>query len=212
MFLRKRAAGALPPPNAAVLMLVDRCGEAARAAADLHGAIDVVLRGVADATGWAAAHAWVPAGIPGLWVSSGLWYADDGIALGGLRRACEEAAPAAVRGHLALALHRESAQWTGHLGGLAGTGRDDAAARAGVVAAIGCPVYSARQPRALLEWYHVDDRRPASDIAYALAHLSAVLTEVAERTVVRYAAGPGRIPSVREALDWVTEDGAVLAC
>jgi hypothetical protein len=209
MFRRKRAADAVPPPDPALLTLADTCGAAARATGSLREAVDVVLGQVADATGWAAGHAWVPGDEPGTWVSAGLWHPEDGMAMGGLRHACEVAAPAPARGHLALALHLETTQWVGDLSGLTGTDLHDAAAAAGVVAAVACPVYVAGVPVALLEWYLMSDRPLSPEVAHVLGHLSAVLTEVAERPAVHHIPSQGRMPSVRETLRWVTEDGVL---
>jgi hypothetical protein len=63
-------------------------------------------------------------------------------------------------------------------------------------------------PVALLEWYLPTDERPSPDVAHVLSHLSAVLTEVAERPV--HTVPPqGRLKGVRETLQWVTEDGVM---
>jgi hypothetical protein len=164
-----------------------------------------VLRDVAEAADWPAAHAWVPGAQPNTWVSSGLWFPDDAIGLGALRRACLDAEAGPARGNLALALHLEATQWVSDLGGLRGTGRYDAAVAAGLRSAVACPVYARGRAVAILEWYLTSPERPGPDIAHALAHLSAVLSEVAERPV------PMPVPAQRSALAevvrWVTEEG-----
>jgi hypothetical protein len=163
------------------MRLVETTGAAARGAADLRSAIALVLEDVAVAGRAKAGHAWVPAARAGDWASSGLWFPDDGIGLGALRRACTDAPPGPPRGHLALALARQATQWVGDLDGLAGTAVHDAAVRAGVAGAVACPVYAGGVPVALLEWYVATPARPAADVAHVLGHLSGVLTEVAER-------------------------------
>lgn len=207
MFKRKRAETA-PPPDPALMTLVETTGAAARAATDLREAIGVVLRDVSDTAGWTAGHAWVPGDDPGTWVSLGVWHPEDGMALGGLRRACVEAMAGPARGHLALALHLQGTQWTSDLSGWTGTSVYDAAVSAGIVSAIACPVYVGGKAVALLEWYLTDDERPSPDIAHMLGHLSGVLSEVAERPVVQAIPEQGTT-SVRETLRWVTEEGVV---
>lgn len=207
MFRRKRSA-APPPPDPALMTLVESTGAAARAAGSFREAVERVLRDVADTSGWAAGHAWVPADDAGGWTSMGVWCPEDGMALGGLRRACVESPAGPVRGHLALALHMETTQWVAGLGGLAGTPMHDAAVAAGMVSALACPVYSHGVPIALLEWYVADDRRPSPDVAHVLGHLSTILTDVAERPV-RAIPAQGRMRDVRETLRWVTEDGVM---
>jgi hypothetical protein len=206
MFRRTRSAATAPPPDPALMTLVETTGAAARAAGSFREAVERVLRDVAGTTGWAAGHAWVPADDG--WASMGVWYPEDGIALGALRRACVEAPAGPVRGHLALALHMETTQWVADLGGLSGTPTHDAAVAAGVVSALACPVYSHGVPIALLEWYVADDRRPSPDVAHVLGHLSTILTDVAERPV-RAIPEQGRMRDVRETLRWVTEDGVM---
>lgn len=190
------------------MTLVETTGAAARAAGDLHEAIGIVLRDVADTAGWSVGHAWGRGAEPGTWVSLGLWHPEDGIALGELRRACTEAPAAPARGHLALALHLEGTQWVGDLAAWTGTPVYDAAVAAGVHAAIACPVYAGGVPVALLEWYLPHDDRPSPDVAHVLGHLSSVLTEVAERPV-HAVPEQGRLRGVRETLKWVTEDGVM---
>jgi hypothetical protein len=185
---RNRAEALAPPPDPTLMTLVETTGAKVRAADSLHDALGIVLRDVGDTAQWSAGHALVPAGF-GLWMSSGLWYPDDGIGLGGLRTTCVEAPPASARGHLALAVH-------------------DAASAAGIVAAVACPVYADGKAVALLEWYLTSARQPSPDVAHVLGHLSGVLSEVAERPV-RAVPEQGRINHVREALRWVTEDGVV---
>jgi hypothetical protein len=207
---RRQRASVVPPPDPALMRLVETTGATARAAADLPAAIAVVLSEVAGATGWTVGHAWVPAGEPGAWVSSGLWFPDDGIGLGALRRVCAEAPPAPARGHLALALHLEGTQWVGDLAALAGTPMHDAAVAAGVAAAVACPAYAHGRPVALLEWYLPSTRRPGPDVAHVLGHLAGVLAEVAERPPVTAAVPAQRSrESVRDTLRWVTEDGVL---
>lgn len=190
------------------MALVDTTGAAARSAADLRTAVEIVLREMSDAAGWAAGHAWVPGDDPGTWTSFGVWHPEDGMALGALRRACVESPAAPARGHVALALHMEGTQWTSDLSGWTGTPMFDAALAAGVVAAIACPVYARGRVVAILEWYLADGRPPSPDVTHVLGHLSAVLTEVAERPV-RDIPEQGRLPGVRETLRWVTEEGVV---
>lgn len=206
MFRRTRSVATVPPPDPALMTLVETTGAAARAAESFREAVERVLRDVAATSGWAAGHAWMPAGDG--WTSMGLWCAEDGTALDGLRRACVESPAAPVRGHLALALHLETTQWVADLGGLSGTPAHDAATAAGLVSALACPVYSRGVPIALLEWYAADDRRPSPDVAHVLGHLSTVLTDVAERPV-RAIPEQGRMRDVRETLRWVTEDGVM---
>jgi hypothetical protein len=179
------------------MRLVETTGAATRGAADLRSAIALVLEDVAVAWRAKAAHAWVPAARAGAWESSGLWFPDDGIGLGGLRNACLDTAPGPVRGHLALALARQATHWVGDLDGLAGTAVHDAALRAGVAGAVACPVFAGGVPVALLEWYVATPARPAADVAHVLGHLSGVLTEVAERWVF--------VPAPRE-------EAALLSC
>ena len=174
-----------------------------RATRDLRSAIAVVLRDVADTAGWSAGHAWGPAAVPGTWTSLGLWHPEDGIALGGLRRACVESPAAPARGHLALALHLAGPRWAGDLSGLAGTAVHDAATGAGIVAAIGCPVYVAGVPVALLEWYLADPRPPGTDVVDALGSLALVLGEVAAR--------PVDVPPVPEQGTYVVDNAGSLA-
>lgn len=206
MFRRNRAE-ATAPPDPALMTLVETTGAAARAARDFREAVEVVLRQVSDTAGWNAGHAWVPSDVPGAWTSLGIWHPDDGIGLGGLRRACVESPPLQARGHLALALHLEGTQWVGDLSGMLGTPIHDAAQAAGIAAALACPVLVAGVPIAILEWYLPDATRPSPDVANVLGHLSGVLSEVAERPV-RRVADQGR-NTVRETLRWVTEEGVV---
>jgi hypothetical protein len=181
--LRRNRSERVASPNPALMRLVETTGAAVRGAADLRSAIALVLEDVAAFARAQAGHAWVP--FPGGgWVSSGLWFPDDGIGLGGLRRACADAAPGPVRGHLALALERQATHWVGDLDSLAGTAVHDAAVLAGVAGAVACPVYAGGVPVALLEWYVATPARPAADVAHVLGHLSGVLTEVAERWVL----------------------------
>lgn len=190
------------------MKLVETTGAAARAAANLREAIGIVLRDVADTAGWSAGHAWVPGDAPRTWVSSGLWHPEDGIALGGLRRACADSPATTVRGHLAMALHLEGSHWARDLSAWTGTAMHDAAAAAGVTGAIACPVYAHGEPVAILEWYLAEDARPAADVAHVLGHLSAVLAEIAERPV-QVIPDQGTTSGVREARRWVTEEGVV---
>ena len=190
------------------MTLVETTGAAARAADNLSDAIAIVLRDVADAAGWMAGHAWGRGATPGTWVSLGVWHPEDGIALADLRRACVEAPAAPARGHLALALHLQGTQWVSDLSGWTGTPTYDAALATGVRAAVACPVYVNDNPVALLEWYLPTDERPSPDVAHVLSHLSAVLTEVAERPV-HAVPEQGRLKGVRETLKWVTEDGVM---
>jgi len=204
MFRRKRPApGAKPDPRLATL--VETTGASARAAASFADAMAVVLRDVAVAADWPAAHAWV-AGEENTWVSSGLWFPDDAIALGQLRRACVEADPTPPRGHLALALHLQATQWVHDLEGMLGTARHDAAVEAGMRSAVACPVYAHGRAVAILEWYLDSSERPAPDLAHVLGHLSGVLTEIAERPAVTV---PVQRSYLREARRWVTEEGVV---
>jgi len=187
------------------MALVETTGAKARAAADLPAAIAAVLEDIAVAAEWPAAHAWLGTDEPNTWVSSGLWFPDDAIGLGRLRRSCVEAPPTQARGHVALALHMEATQWVSDLGGMRGTARYEAAVAAGMRSAVACPVYAHGRPVAVLEWYLATSDRPAPDVAHVLGHLSGVLSEVAERPVVV----PGQRASVHEALRWVTEEGVV---
>jgi hypothetical protein len=182
--VRRNRSERVASPDPALMRLVETTGAAARGAADLRSAMALVLEDVAVAGGWQAGHAWVPAAMPDAWVSSGLWFPDDGIGLGALRRACVDAVPGPVRGHLALALRRQATQWVGDLDGLAGTAVHAAAGHAGIVGAVACPVFAGGVPVALLEWYVATPARPAADVAHVLGHLSGVLSEVAERPVV----------------------------
>lgn len=190
------------------MALVDTTGAAARAATDLRTAVEIVLRDVSDTAGWAAGHAWVPGDATGTWVSYGVWHPDDGIALGGLRRACVDSPAASARGHVALALHMEGTQWVSDLSGWTGTPMFEAAMAAGVVSAVACPVYAGGKAVAILEWYLTDGHPPPPDVTHVLGHLSAVLSEVVERPV-RNVPTQGRLPGVRETLKWVTEEGVV---
>jgi len=190
------------------MTLVETTGAAARSATDLREAVSVVLRDVGDAAGWSAGHAWLAGDEPGTWVSSGLWHPEDGIALGGLRRACTESPPIAARGHLAMALHLEGSHYASDLSPLTGTALHDAAVAAGVSGAVACPVYAGGKPIAILEWYLADAERPAPDMANVLGHLAAVLGEVAERPV-QVMPEQGTTSRVREARRWVTEEGVV---
>jgi hypothetical protein len=204
MFRRKRPApGATPDPRLAAL--VETTGASARAAASFADAMAAVLGEVATAANWPAAHAWV-AGEEHTWVSSGLWFPDDAIGLGQLRRACVEAEPSPPRGHLALALHLEATQWVPDFEGMLGTDRHDAAVAAGMRSAVACPVYAHGRAVAVLEWYLSTSERPAPDVLHVLSHLSSVLTEIAERPAVVL---PSQRAYVREARRWVTEDGVV---
>ncbi|HEX8001679.1 MAG TPA: hypothetical protein VF519_03175 [Mycobacteriales bacterium] len=193
------------------MTLVEETGASARAAASLPEAIAVVLEAVAVAADWPAAHAWLAAAEPNTWVSSGLWFPDDAIGLGALKRSCVGAPPTPARGHLALALHMEATQWVADLSGMLGTSRYDAAMAAGMRSAVACPVYANGRAVAILEWYLTSSERPAPDVAHALGHLSGVLSEVAERPVV--VAAPPSPPSPRaplgEAVRWVTEEGVL---
>jgi hypothetical protein len=203
---RSRHAAAPAPPDPAWTRLAETTGAAARAAGSLRDAIAIVLEDVADAAGWAAAHAWVPGEAPHEWVSSELWVPEDAMAVGPLRRACAGAPAGPARGHLALALHLEATQWAPDLGGLRGTSRYDAAVACGIRSAVGTPVYRHGEPVALLEWYLTTAERPAADVAHALGHLSGVLSEVAERPPPRV---PEPRPYLREAVRWVTEEGVL---
>lgn len=212
--LRRNRPEGVAEPDAVLMTLAESTGAAARAAGTFRDSIALVLQGVADDAGWRAGHAWVPGDKPGTWVSSGLWYPDDGIGLGGLRNACVDSGPIQARGHLALALHLQGTQWVGDLGGLVGTPLHAAASAAGVVSAIACPVYADGKPVAILEWYLATPRRPSPDFAHVLGHLSGVLSEIAERPV-RTVPEQGKYVDVRATLQWVTEDGVlsrVLAC
>lgn len=163
--------------------LVETTGAKARAAGSFDDAMAAVISDVADATGWLAGHAWVPAAVEGAWVSSGVWHPVDGMRLGGLRRACMETLPIPARGHVAMALLLQGTRWVGDLSGLIGTPLHDAATAAGVKAAVACPVYVGGHAVAVLEWY-LDDTEPVhADVPNVLGHLSAVLSEVAERPV-----------------------------
>ena len=206
--LRRNRPEPVAPPDPALMTLVETTGAAARVAEDLRTAIAIVLREVSDTSNWAAGHAWVPGG-DGTWVSAGLWHPEDGIALGALRRACVEAPPRPARGHLALALHMAGTQWVSDLSGWTGTAMYDAAIAAGVTAAVACPVYAHGRPVAILEWYLTSAERPSPDVAHVLGHLSAVLSEVAERPAVIPAPRQGTMSNVRETLRWVTEEGVV---
>jgi hypothetical protein len=190
------------------MALVETTGAAARSARDFRSAVSVVLEDVATAAGWRAAHAWVPDTEPGQWVSSRLWFPDDGIGLGGLREACTEAPAAGVRGHLALALHMQATQFAADLGALRGTPIGTAAEAAGMVAAIACPVVVRGEAVAILEWYTGTSTPPPPDMAHVLGHLSSVLSEVHERPVF---APPAQrtYGQLRETLRWVTEDGVL---
>ena len=209
VFRRNRPEAATPhKPNADLMALVDTTGSAARAAKTLNEAIGLVLRDVSDAAGWMAGHAWGRGNKTNTWVSLGVWHPDDGIGLGELRRVVVEAAQAPARGHLALALHLEGTQWVSGLAGWTGTPTYDAAVAAGVRSAVACPVYVNGEAVALLEWYLPTDKRPSPDVAHVLGHLSAVLSEVAERPV-HAVPEQGRLRGVRETLKWVTEDGVM---
>ena len=188
---RKRGSRAGVAPDHRLMGLVERTGASARAAETLLDAVAVVLEDVATAAGWPAAHAWVASG-DAAWVSSGLWFPDDAIGLGQLRRACVDAAPEPARGHLALALKLQATQWVPDLDGLDGTARHDAALAAGLRTALACPVYAHGRAVAVLEWYLADTEPPAPDVAHVLGHLSGVLSEVAERAVAVLAQ---RVPS-----------------
>lgn len=204
--IRRNRAEPAPAPDPSLMRLVETTGAKARTAASFHDAIAAVLEDVADTAGWSAAHAWVRGERPNEWVSSGLWFPEDAMEVAPLRRACVESPPTTARGHLALALHLEGSQWAADLGGLRGTARYDAAVACDIRSAVACPVYARGEAVALLEWYLTSPARPAPDVANVLGHLSAVLTEVAERP-------PARLPepraSVREALRWVTEEGVL---
>ncbi len=207
--MRRNRSQAAPAPDPALMALVETAGARARAAATFQDAIAAVLEDVANTVGWKCGHAWVTSeAMAGTWVSSGLWFPDDGIGLGGLRHACVEAQPFPARGHLALALHLGGTQWVGDLSGLTGTPLHDAAHTAGVVAAVACPVYGQGHPIAILEWYLATSDTPSADIPNALGHLSSVLSEVAERPV-RRGADEGTYLGVRETVRWVTEEGVV---
>lgn len=194
VFLRRPAADASRAPNRALVTLVERTAAAARRAADLRAAIDVVLRDVADVAGWTAGHAWVPGTEPGTWVSSRLWHPEDGLALGGLRRACVEAPAGPAFGHLSRALSRQASEWTPDL---AETPVAAAAAGAGVVAVVGCPVYAAGAPVAVLEWYLATAERPSPEVTHVLGHLAVVLGEVAEQRQVPYVPEQGTMSDGR---------------
>jgi hypothetical protein len=190
------------------MSLVETTGAAARSARDFRTAVGIVLEDVATTAGWRAAHAWVPAAEPGQWVSSRLWFPDDGIGLGGLREACTEAPASGVRGHLALALHMQATQFAADLGALRGTPIGVAAEDAGMVAAVACPVIAHGRTVAILEWYTGSDTPPPPDFAHVLGHLSSVLSEVHERPAV-CAPAQRTYGSLRETLRWVTEDGVM---
>lgn len=200
-------------PDPALMTLVETTGAAARAAAGLREAIAVVLEAVAVTADWPAGHAWLAGDEPRTWVSSGLWFPDDAIGLGELRRACVEGPPTSARGHLALALHMEATQWVADLGGMIGTERHDAATAAGMRSAVACPVYANGRAVAILEWYLSTSQRPAPDVAHALGHLSGVLTEIAERPAIPAPREPdtddARTSRLRDAVRWVTEDGVL---
>ncbi|HEV2888784.1 MAG TPA: hypothetical protein VGX28_00250 [Frankiaceae bacterium] len=187
------------------MALVEEAGSSARCAASLRDAVAAVLEAVAVAANWPAAHSWDAAEAGTEWVSSGLWFPDDAIGLGILRRASVEAPPAPARGHLALALHLQGTQWVPDLSGTIGTDRYDAAVAAGMRSAVACPVYAHGRPVAILEWYLATSERPAPDVVNVLGHLSAVLSEVAERPVVV----PAPRADLREAVRWATEEGVM---
>lgn len=198
------------------MALVETSGAAARAAASFADAVAVVLQDVAVAADWPAAHAWFAADEPNTWVSSGLWFPDDAIGLGALRRACVESPATQARGHLALSLHLQGTQWVPDLSGMLGTACHDAAEAAGMRSAVACPVYAGGRAVAILEWYLATSARPAPDVAHVLGHLSGVLSEVAERPVVVLPPQPSPLSRLTgEAVRWVTEEGVlarVLAC
>jgi hypothetical protein len=194
--LRRNRSERVAAPDPALMRLVETTGAAARGADGLRSAMALVLDDVAVAARWQAGHAWVPYPEPGAWISSGLWFPDDGIGLGGLRRACVDAAPGPVAGHLALALDRCATQWVGDLDALAGSPVQLAAQAARIVGAVACPVFAGGVPVALLEWYVATPARPAADVAHVLGHLSGVLSEVAERGAVPAVPSP-RSPSGR---------------
>jgi hypothetical protein len=179
--MRRNRPERAPDPDPTLMTLVETSGAAARAASGFHEAVAAVLESVAVSAGFQAGHALVPADANGKWVSARLWFPDDGIGLGALRRACVEAPAAAVRGHRALALHLEATHWAGDLEALAGTAVYQAASAVGIVAAIACPVFSEGRVVALLEWFSSSAAPPAHDLAHSLGHLSGVLTEVYER-------------------------------
>ena len=203
---RRRYEAGVAPPDPRLMALVETTGAAARAAASFADAVSLVLQDVAVATDWPAAHAWLAGDEPNTWVSSGLWFPDDAIGLGALRRACVDAPPTPARGHLALALHLQGTQWVPDLGGMLGTERHGAAEAAGMRSAVACPVYANGRAVAILEWYLATSSRPAPDVAHVLGHLSSVLSEVAERPVV-VPSQPS--PLTREAVRWVTEEGVL---
>lgn len=184
MFRKSRTGETVPAPDPGLMRMVERTGAAARAAGSFREAVATVLDDVATTAHWPAAHAWVPAHVAGTWESFGLWFPDDGIGLGELRAAVCQSVPAPPRGHLALALHLSSTQWTADLAALAGTPVHEAASRAGIVAALACPVYAGSRPVALLEWYMASPHPLSPDVAHVLGHLSGVLSEVFERPAV----------------------------